>query len=269
MKAAVAKAPTQSLAQRFKQRILHGHFVRIHMGLILTAVTASGLLASKGMLLAGVLSLRFRYPVAILCSYLVFLGLVRIWIWYVCRRQALAVDLSLDLGNINLGGGGGSSVGGGGGGGPFRFGGGNSGGGGASGLWEADANASVMPPVSGPVTDSGSGWSLPKIDLDLGDDGWEILLLLAALVLAIAFAGGYLIYAAPQILPEAAWQAVFASTLTRVSKQDHHGWMSGVLKSTVLPFTIVMVLAGAVGYVAHKTCPQAVKLVEAFSCPTQ
>lgn len=101
MKAAVARAPSASLAQRFKQRILHGYFVRIHMGLILTAVTASGLLASKGMLMAGVLSLRFRYPVAILCSYLVFLGLVRIWIWYVCRGQA-AGGGGLDFGNIDL-----------------------------------------------------------------------------------------------------------------------------------------------------------------------
>ena len=123
-----------------------------------------------------------------------------------------------------------------------------------------------MPPVSVPSSASGSGWSLPKIDLDLGDDGWEILLLLAALVLAIAFAGGYLIYAAPQILPEAAWQAVFASTLTRVSKQDHHGWMSGVLRSNVLPFTIVLLLAGAFGWAAHKQCPHAAKLVEVFSC---
>jgi hypothetical protein len=263
MKAAVATAPSPSLAQRFKQRILHGYFVRIHMGLILTAVTASGLLASKGMLMAGVLSLRFRYPVAILCSYLVFLGLVRIWIWYVCRRQ-IASGGGLDFGNIELTGGG--SSGSGGGGGSFRFGGGDSGGGGASSVWEADANAGVMPPVSAPAPSGGSGWSLPSFDFDLGDDGWEILLLLAALVLVIVFAGGYLIYAAPQILPEAAWQAVFASTLTRVSKSDHHGWMGGVLKSTVLSFTIVMVLAGALGWVAHKHCPAATKLVEVFAC---
>ena len=128
MKAAVATALSPSLAQRFKQRILHGYFVRIHMGLILTAVTASGLLASKAMLMAGVLSLRFRYPVAILCSYLVFLGLVRMWIWYVCRRQAAGTG-GLDFANIDLTGGGGSSSGSGGGGGGSS---GGSGGGGSS-----------------------------------------------------------------------------------------------------------------------------------------
>ena len=278
MKEAVAKAPSQTLAQRFKERILHGHFVRIHMSLILTAVTMSGVLTSKGLLEAGVVSLRFRYPVAVLCSYLVFLGLVRIWIWYVCRRQAAASGSGSGsgwiLGNFDFGGRGGSGGGGGGGGsggvggGSVRFGGGDSGGGGASSLWEADAAAGPSAPMPAPVPSGGSRWSLPDIDLGGGDDGWEIVLLLAALVLAIVLAGGYLIYVAPQILPEAAWQAVLASTLTRVKKDDHHGWMTGVMKSTVLPFAIVMVLAGALGWVAHKHCPTATKLVAVFSCKT-
>jgi hypothetical protein len=266
MKEAVAKAkaPEQTLAQRFKERLLHGHFVRIHMSLILTAVTMSGVLSSKGLMEAGVVSLRFRYPVAVLCSYLVFLGLVRIWIWYVCRRQAASCGSSLDFGNFDLDGRGGSS-GGGGGGGSVRFGGGDSGGGGASSLWEADAPSGPQAPIVAPAPSGGSRWSLPDIDLG-GDDGWEVVLLLAALVLAIVLAGGYLIYAAPQILPEAAWQAVLASTLTRFKKDDHHGWMTGVLKSTILPFAIVMVLAGGLGWVAHNHCPQARKLVDVFSC---
>src|SRR5437763_14811304 len=138
MKAAVAKAKAPGLPQRFTDRILHAYFVRIHMGLILTAVTASGVLTSKGLLAAGVVSLRFRYPVAVLCSYLVFLALVRIWIWYVCRRRSAAQSSSgsgssFDLGDFDFGGGSSSGSGGGGGGGgiePVRFGGGSSGGGG-------------------------------------------------------------------------------------------------------------------------------------------
>jgi hypothetical protein len=279
MKATATKtAPApQTLAQRFKDRILHGYLVRIHMSLILSAVTVSGVLTSKGLMEAGVVSLRFRYPVAVLCSYLVFLGLVRIWIWYVCRRQAMAASngSGWDLGNLDFRGSssGGASFGGGGGGGggggSVGFGGGDSGGGGASSLWEADAAAGPGPmPVIGPepvsASSGGGGWSLP--DIDLGDDGWEIVLLLVVLVLAIVLAGGYLIYAAPQILPEAAWQAVLASTLTRVKKDDHHGWMSGVVKSTVLPFAVIMVLAGALGWVSHKHCPTAKKLAEVFYC---
>lgn len=203
-------------------------------------------------------------------SYLVFLGLVRIWIWYVCRRRAAAgAGGGWDPGNFDFGGSGRSSSAGGGGGGSVRFGGGDSGGGGASSLWQADAVAGPPAPIAAPAPahSGGSGWSIP--DLDLGDDGWQIVLLLAVLVLAIVLAGGYLIYAAPQILPEAAWQAVLASTLTRVQKDDHHGWMSGVVKSTVLPFAVVLILAGALGWVAHKHCPQATKLIQVFSCEAE
>jgi hypothetical protein len=274
MKPAVTRAPSaepESRAQRLKKRILHEYFLRLHMSLILTAVVASGVLTSKGLLELGVLSLPFRYPIAVIGSYAVFLGLVRIWIWYVARRQESA-GRALDVFN-NLGSSGGSGGSGGGGGASFRFGGGDSGGGGASGLWEADAQASVVPPVSPGASgsSSSSSWlpSMPDIDLDLGDDGWWILLVLGVLVLAIFCCGGYLIWAAPQILPEAACQAVLASTLTRVSKEHHHGWMGGVFKSTIVPFSIVLLLAFGLGFVAHRHCPQAGKLMEAFYCPTR
>jgi hypothetical protein len=291
MKPAVARAPSaepESLAQRLKKRILHDYFLRLHMSLILTAVVASGVLTSKGLLELGVLSLPFRYPIAVIGSYAVFLSLVRIWIWYVARRQkaagrALDVfnnDVFNNLGSSRGSGGGsgvsfgGSSGGSGGGGGAlFRFGGGDSGGAGASGLWEADAQPSVVPPVSPGASgsSSSSSWlpSMPDIDLDLGDDGWWILLLLGVLVLAIFCCGGYLIWAAPQILPEAACQVVLASTLTRVSKDHHHGWMGGVFKSTIVPFSIVLLLAFGLGFVAHRHCPQAGKLMEALYCPAQ
>jgi hypothetical protein len=178
------------------------------------------------------------------------------------------VDLS-GAGNIDLprigGGGGGSGV-------PFRFGGGDAGGGGASSEWLVEGEAPAAMPAP-PLTSGGgggvggggrAGFSLP--DIELGDDGWEILLLLALLVLAILFAGGYIIYAAPEILPEAAWQAVLASTLTRVARQEQHNWMAGVCKSTAIPFAIVLILATSLGWVSHNYCPEAAKLMEVLHC---
>src|SRR5436190_10608234 len=96
MHPAPAQTRPQNLAQRLKRRILHDYFVRIHMGLILAAVTASGVLTSKGLLELGVHSMRFRYPVAVLGSYLAFLLLVRVWIWYVSHRRRSMAD-SFDL----------------------------------------------------------------------------------------------------------------------------------------------------------------------------
>jgi len=264
-------ASPESASQRYERRIAHDYFVRCHMSLILAAVIASGVLASKGLLDLGIHSLRLRYPIAVLSSYLVFLLLVRIWIWYVSLR---GIAIAGSANRSKSGGGswddaldidGGSSGGGSGGG--FRgFGGGSSGGGGASGSWETDAPpALVSGPAPAPAPSGSSSW-FPKLDIDFDGDGWLVLLLLAALVLAIVGAGGYLVYAAPQILPEAAGQALLATTLTRISKQEHHDWMSGVFRSTWIPFAIVLILAAALGWEAHHYCPAAPRLIDVLRC---
>jgi hypothetical protein len=255
--AAAQPAPRPSL-QRFKQVILHGYCVRFHMGLILAAVIVSGVLTSKLFLELGLYSLRLRYPIAVLGSYAVFLMLVRIWIWYVSIRHTAARAIDFDLGNL-------SGSGGGSGGPAIHFGGGDSGGGGASDVWEA--GASNTPSV--PAPSHSGGLSLPDLDLDLGDDGWFVVLLFLALVLCIFCAGGYLVYAAPNILPEAACQAVLASALTRLPKVSHHGWMPGIFRSTAIPFALVLILAGALGWAAHRHCPEAARLIDVLRCPAR
>src|ERR1035438_3799883 len=137
-------------------------------------------------------------------------------------------------------GGGGGSGGSGSSGGFSGFGGGTSGGGGASSSWEGNDAAAL---ISQPSHVSSGGHWLPDIDLGGGDDdGWLVVLLLAALVACILGGGVYLVYAAPDILPEAACQVVLASTLTRVSKEEHHNWMAGVIWSTWIPFLLVLVM---------------------------
>jgi hypothetical protein len=244
---------------RFRQQIVHDCFVRFHMSLILSAVIASGVLTSKLLLDLGVHSMRLRYPIAVLGSFLIFLLLVRIWIWYVCRVKNRGLSLAnIDGGNIQIGWGGGS---GGGNAAPFAFGGGSSGGGGASDSW---GEGDVVPRAVSSSVRSGGGGS--GFDIDLGDDG-VILVLLAALALSIVAAGGYLIYVAPNLLPEAAWQALLASSLTKVSKRiDHQDWLASVLRATSIPFAVVLVVAGTLGWMAHRHCPTAVKLHEVLFC---
>jgi hypothetical protein len=55
---------------------------------------------------------------------------------------------------------------------------------------------------------------------------------------------------------------VLASTLTRVSKEDHHDWMRGVLGRTAIPFTLVILFATATGWAAHRYCPTALRLAD-------
>jgi hypothetical protein len=261
MNLAASKKSPGGVAKRFKERILHTYFVRCDMSLILAVVIASGIGASKLMLELGLHSLPVRYPLALLFSFLAFLLLIKVWIWYVFCRNTGGPDLTgVDPGDIQISGGGS--------GGPnpgtAHFGGGDSGGGGASDSWEDGSQSFVTSSHSSPSSGGGGGGS--GFDLDLGDD-WAILLLVVALVLAIAGASGYLIYAAPNILPEAAWQATLAAGLARVAKpSDPQGWLKGVLRSCAIPFSVVLVFVVALAWVTHNHCPAAVKLSEALFC---
>src|ERR1035438_4914777 len=55
----------------------------------------------------------------------------------------------------------------------------------------------------------------------------------------------------------------------RAARQQQHSWIDGVLRSTCLPFLLVLVLAGALGWSVHHHCPTALKLVDVFRCPVQ
>ncbi len=258
MSTVLEKTLPRGAAQRFKERILHTYFVRCYMSFILTVVVAAGLLSSKLMLELGVHSLQLRYPIALLISFGAFLMLIRIWIWRVCPRPTATVDLSgLDPGGFQLSGGGGGS-----GSGSMSFGGGDSGGAGATSSWEGGEEG-----TSSGFGSSGGGGGGSGFDLDLGDD-WVVILLVVLLALAIVCAGGYLIYAAPQILPEAAWQATLATGLARVSKPtEHENWLRCVVRKSSIPFAVVLILVVVLATVAHRHCPSAVKLTQALHCP--
>jgi hypothetical protein len=263
-----SQTPSPLDAPQVERRIAHDYFVRFHMSVILAAVISSGVLASKCMMALG-MSLGVRYPIAVLTSYGVFLLLVRVWIWYVSVHTAVGLQLAnLDFSGSRGGSGGSLSIGGGSGGsgsgGGFSgFGGGTSGGGGASSSWEGNEVAAVVSQPS--PAPSGSHW-WPSFNLDLGDDDAWVIVLLIALVTCILGGGFYLVYAAPHILPEAAGQVILAGTLTRVSKEEHHNWMAGVIWSTWIPFVIVLLMAGVLGWEAHRYCPAAPRLLDVLNC---
>ncbi len=250
--------------QRFKERVLHSYFVRLDMTLILALVVASGLVISKLLLEFGVRSLKLRYPIVVLGSYGAFLLLIRVWIWYVSSRQNVTSSktrpsglshMDLDDIDVTCGGDGVAAE-------PARFAGGDFGGAGASDTWDEPVHAAVVPTQS---ASSGSKTG-SKFSFDLGDDA-AVLVLAGLLIVSICCVGGYLIYVAPDILPEAAWQAVLASAFARASKPaEHHDWLRCVLRASAIPFAIVLILAGALGWVAHQHCPQAVKLAQVLHC---
>lgn len=256
----------ERLHEKFKSLISRKFFVRIHMSAMLTIVILSGVIGSRLLRFAGLRNMTFRYSLMVLISYLVFFLLIRLWLRYIERAVTFATRSgSSGLSNVfdvDLGLGGRTSgaldkarlLGGGG-----RF-----GGGGASAGFAEEAQMPIMPPVRA-ASASGKGFSLPSFGLD--DDGLMLLVLFLLLVFAIFGAGFYLVYQAPAILSDAAFQACLGSGFFRTAKNVHEpSWTRSVLKTTMIPFLIVLVLAAAVGFEAHRICPAATSLREAWQC---
>lgn len=259
----------------FHRGIAARFFVRFHMALILSATALSGLLFSKILLFLGIVRMDVRFGICTLLSYGCFFLFVKIWLRYVgvlAERRASdsSLDTALDVldpfpfggGNIPTRGSAGFD----------GFGGGMSGGGGAGGDFDGggatDAGAGAMAAGQGGSGGGSGGASslagglLDGADLD---EGLPLLLLalLVALVAAIVGSAFYLIWEAPAILSEAAFQAALASGLiTRFRTIDSGSWAGSVFGKTVLPFVVVLCLSVAAGHFAQKWRPDAVRMSE-------
>ncbi|MEO8190935.1 MAG: hypothetical protein ABI682_11395 [Acidobacteriota bacterium] len=266
------------LHARFCGAITHRYFIRVHMSVMLALVLLSGVVAGSAMRRAGISHMGVRYPIAVLFSYAVFLGLVRLWVAYVCSVSGFAPRRVERAGGSGSSGGGllddafGSSGSSGGASEGFSGGGGSSGGAGSSGSF-GDA-AGTAPRASNPLSffssgkggGHGGGGGGKSGGGGGGDgDGLLLLILFALLVVAVFGAGAYLVYQAPVILSETAFHALLAGGLVRTARGAHEpGWMGSALKATVLPFALVLVLAGVFGYQAHKLCPTASTVGQVF-----
>ncbi|HEV7763402.1 MAG TPA: hypothetical protein VGQ76_00235 [Thermoanaerobaculia bacterium] len=237
------------------------HWVRLHMFFLVTATFLAGLLATKLLMELGVDTLWLRYALAVCGAYLVFLVLVRLWIWYVCGRgvdldAADGIDLfvrAMDKGER------------------VEIGGGEFGGGGASGTWDTPDGVPVDVEIStAPAKLASTGGSDKSgcLSFDIGgDEGCFVVILLAVLVGALLIAGGYLIYAAPAILGEAVFEVLLAAALARRAKKlEAAGWGGSVFNATVWIFLAVLAIAVTLGWYAQKSCPEATRIRDAINC---
>jgi hypothetical protein len=249
---------------RFKQYLLRRYFVRLHMTIIVVATTAAGLVASKLLLLAGLTSVETRYPLAAIIAYFSFLGFIRLWIGPVRppRERRGTGSSSLDwlgLPDPDVPGLDSAQV---------TFGGGDSGGAGASDAWDDHPLASQAPAhgVPSSVGETGhGGWnSIPDID-ELG-----ILFLFGALIVVSLGAGIYLVYTAPAIMPEVAFNAIVASSFAATARQGRsRGWIRRLFRHTRLPLAAVLAMSIALATGVHRYCPSATKLGDTRGCPSR
>jgi hypothetical protein len=283
-RAAAPDATADQGRAKIARQLLARFYLRFHISLILLWSFSAGFLVNKAMLWAGVHSMLLRYPMTLLVSYGAFFLGVRIWLAYVGAepfgsgrfRGSSLVD--------NRGNGSGFDPGswrGTGSGTAMRGAGGDFGGGGASGSFAADSdsiadaasNAGAGPARSGSwFSWGGSGSASGKgggggIDLDLGDgDGWLVVLLLVLVAVLLSSVFGaviYLVYSAPAVLADVAFQAMLAGGLVRPSQRWRDAsWEMRLLKSTWIPFAIVFLLALVTAGLAVKLFPAAHTLPE-------
>jgi hypothetical protein len=252
----------QRLAGWLKERF----FVRFHIALILAFAVVVGLLTTRGFFALGLETMHWRWPLALLAAYAAFLLGVRVWLAYIGLGRYLERETDFDVDIPDPG----FSVSGGDSGTHISFGdagsqiidtagsNGGFGGGGAS----ADFSAGV--------SDSGSGLALPDIDVDLGgaDEGCLPLIILAlvlALLVAVFGVGAYVVWQAPMLLAEVAFEAALAGGLIRAARRvDDPGWIGGALSASWKPFLLIFVFSLAAAALTEKFAPEARTLPQAI-----
>lgn len=209
---------------KYREKLTRRFFVRNHMTLILIGVLLSGYIATAVLRRFGVEMLAVRYALAVTFSYLTFFVLVRIWLGYVVEQTSQAR-------------------------GEFR-----------RALAENTIDAAETAAGVASSGDEGGG----SVDLSLDvDEGGAILLLLGLVLLALFGGAAYLVYQAPVILSEAAFQVVLTTLLVRPSRRiDEPGWFGSVLRDTWVAFAVTLAVTVALGSAVQARCPDATKLAD-------
>lgn len=264
----------QANKRRLAGLLAHRFFLRFHLSLILGFSFAIGLLATKCLLLLGLESLLLRWPMAVFAAYGGFLLGIRVWLAYIGLGRHLGgeddggnlADGALDVADFGFSGSSGNSGGGIGGGlrvpeipgGPS----GSFGGGGAS------SDFAALPEGGGSLGDSLPSVDLPDLDLGGADDGCLpvlVLLAVAALLLAVFGVGIYVIWQAPFMLAEAAFEAALAAGLIRSAHRiTDPGWIGGAVRASWKPLLWVLVITLLAAAVVEHYVPQARTLLEAI-----
>lgn len=257
---------------------------RLVMSLMLASTIGCGFLVSVALHRIGMGAPLWRYPLAVLAGWAVFLGLVSIWVWWQRRANAAAENADTPetahgarqnksskgtdwTGGVGSGGGGGGSSGGGGsaswGGGGGRFG----GAGASDSFAEAPAQGFASGLASGSTSSSGGGkgggW-----DLDFGgDDMGFVVLLIGIMVVAAAVFGVvvYAVYSAPTFFAELLIDGGVGTWLYKRADVAHRpDWLSTAMWRSVWPVVILLLLFVALALVMRHVAPGATTLGQAW-----
>jgi hypothetical protein len=236
--------------------------LRLHMTLILMATAMAGVSASKLLLIAGLDNPAIRYPLTVLFAYGVFFVAIKFWLWIIVGSAAAQTATSgqsiPDISSGSLPDSTSSSASGddfGGGGGEF------------SGAGASNSFGEAVPSVSSSGSSSGgsSGGGFGSFDIDEDIGIIIVLVLLALLLFAVFGVGVYLVYQAPAILSEVAFDSVLAVSLVQKSKKmQDPDWIGSVFKATWKQFAVILLFAVIAGTAIHLIFPDVTKISELY-----
>jgi hypothetical protein len=98
----------------------------------------------------------------------------------------------------------------------------------------------------------------------LGDDNVIVaVIVLVVLVATVLGSAAYVIYNAPAILSDAAFQGFLAASLIRGTRTiSNQGWVGSIFRKTWKPFAVTVGVAFFSGVVLHSYFPKAVRLTD-------
>lgn len=199
---------------------------RFHMTLMVAVTGLAGFLASFAMLHLGLSRMWLRYGLAVAVAYLVFLGMV--WLWVLHHRGHLNLDLSpVDaLDGVDL----------------------------VSSLGRVRSGAGGSLPAEDPSPSVGGG-----LALDL-DEAVVVLVVIAAVASAL-IASIYVISTAPALLGEVLVDGVLSVGLyRRLRRLDQRHWLESAMMRTGFPIVAVAVFFMIAGAVMQLYAPEAVSI---------
>jgi len=228
--------------QRMRARLLREGFPRVQMFILVSLTGLAGFGASALMLLAGLETMALRYTLAMGVAYLVFLGLL--WLWLHTSASDY-LDFVPDAGGPDAT--------------PdlppalrddFAGGGGSFDGGGASANVDFGVDSIAEKPLAAVASAEEGAIPLVVILLALG-------LLLSSL---------FVVWTAPVLFAEILVDALLAAGLyRRLRGLERQHWMVAALKRTVIPFVLTTLLVAGAGWGMAMAVPEARSIGDVFA----
>lgn len=234
---------------KLKSNLEQHSYPRLQMALLVSITGASGFLASYILLNNGLLTMWIRYLAAFGIAYLVFLGLL--WIWLRTSARDYEGIESLIPTHGHTGSSTSNSV--------FSGNGGSFDGGGASGNFD-DA---LMPSTSLEVNDDTIFKEAASIATEADEFAIPVIALL--FLLGLLLSSFWVVYAAPILFAELLVDGVLAASLyKRLRGLQARHWLETAVRRTAAPFCITAIVLACAGLGMQHYAPDAHTMAQAL-----